>query len=51
MFKWFRDLLDTLRLIDQRLQQIEKCIDKSPFRHSRGGRSHIVTGHWNEEKS
>ena len=44
MIKYFRDLLSTLRSIDQRLARLESCIRMSQH----GSRlPYINAGHWN----
>jgi len=46
MINYFKELLRTLKLIEQHLNNISKCV--SPNAKSNGVRSYLNTGHWNE---
>ena len=46
MLKWFKELLETLKSIDRRLERLERCVKENPRSH--GSRHYLSTGHWNE---
>jgi len=53
MIRYFKDLLKTLKEINENLKKIENqtgdlsdCVKNNSHRH--GARRYIVTGHWND---
>lgn len=46
MFRYFRDLLDTLHRIEKHLEVLASCVRENPRAH--GARRYISTGHWND---
>ena len=45
MIKYFKELLATLKSIDESLKELRGCV-RHGVRHSK--EKHIVTGHWND---
>lgn len=48
MFKYFRELLQTLKSIDERLKKFEELVGQPPSYHSNGHKKYLRTGHWND---
>jgi len=46
MIKYFKDLLQTLKKIEQHLDKISKCVKTD--HHGHGDKSSLSTKHWND---
>jgi len=46
MFKYFKDLLSTLKKIEQHLSRIASCVKEN--HHDFGDRNSISSKHWND---